>query len=247
MMDPRDRPRQTRRKKSKRELLADMARRDAIRASAPTKILTHEEIEVLGWSHDTPPDKWLPSPFVCAECNEPQMQTYSGLTCKNGHGGAGSIAKKRLGVQLVDLSKSRLPAPEKPTPIEWSGEAGKARVSFVELPSAGVVQFDTVAAALAADVKDAYVKVAPSITQAERESFDIRDITNQLMAKGACAVVIAPRVIAGGRVDAKVEAIAQAPSMRAAARAWFEQLTLTPEDIDHCCALAEGFIEETER
>ncbi len=32
-----------------------------------------------------------PTNYLCAMCNEPQFETTSGLVCKNGHGGAGSI------------------------------------------------------------------------------------------------------------------------------------------------------------
>jgi hypothetical protein len=30
---------------------------------------------------------------LCVECNEPQFETPSGVTCKNGHGGVGSVEK----------------------------------------------------------------------------------------------------------------------------------------------------------
>jgi hypothetical protein len=47
----------------------------------------------------------LQSPWLfCEDCGEPQFDTVHGLTCKNGHGGAPSVAKPEVVAAPVDAS-----------------------------------------------------------------------------------------------------------------------------------------------
>jgi uncharacterized protein GlcG (DUF336 family) len=72
---------------------------DVLRSGDGTSILPHEQAaQKASTPIPMPPqgtNAWrvAKGPNICSTCREPQFQTPSGMTCRNGHGGAEGVEK----------------------------------------------------------------------------------------------------------------------------------------------------------
>lgn len=134
-------------------------------------------------------------------------------------------------------------------------EPPRARVTFVSVPSAGLVQFDgehavdqLIATPIGA-LRGAIVKVAPILRSSFRDAFDAGAVAQSARDRGAVAVIVSPRIVADTRIDdRKAEAVRTAGTPRDAIAAWFGELAgLTDEDRAACIAFADDLMDEEER
>jgi hypothetical protein len=96
-------------------------------------------------------------------------------------------------------------------------------LSWVDVEAADMITIRNLEDVGSVQVRDAFVKLAPTIMAAERETFDATALKRRLIDSGAREVVVDPVVIQGALADRGAVPVADLKP-REAVEAWFSQL-----------------------
>jgi hypothetical protein len=189
----------------------------------------------------------------CGACGEPQRMTPGGASCANGHGGAAALedtrapmpgstpatrthvdsvaviasayaeASKVFGFAVSPTKTRAYHDPETPNAKRPATAAHFEGVRLFEVPTTPLVQIDRWPMPAGLDVRGALVKLSPVIKSSERAGFDAASAKRELLAAGALAVSLAPKVVPDGIVTSRRDAaIRRAAAPHDAISAWFE-------------------------
>lgn len=120
------------------------------------------------------------------------------------------------------------------------GKKSGVEVRLVSVGSRRLVELSDLSELGVVDVRDAIVKVAPVVPASRRADLNVAEVRRRVMAAGAVAVVVSPRVVADAVMVAS-SPVATAASTRGAISAWFAELRgISESDRSAASVLAES-------